>query len=45
MLPREKWPHAEETLAAAFGAGRKISERVLGGPEEMVGYIEITPGR
>jgi uncharacterized protein len=45
VLPKEEWPHAEATLAAAYGTGRKISERVLGGPEEMGGYIEITPGR
>jgi PPOX class probable F420-dependent enzyme len=45
VLPREEWPHAEEALAAAYGTGRKISERVLGGPEEMGAYIEITPGR
>jgi PPOX class probable F420-dependent enzyme len=45
VLPREEWPHAEATLAAAYGIGRRISERVLGGPDEMVGYIEITPGR
>lgn len=45
VLPREEWPHAEETLAAAYGIGRRISERLLGGPDEMAGYIEITPGR
>jgi uncharacterized protein len=45
VLPKDEWPHAEEMLAAAYGTGRKISERVLGGPEEMGGYIEIVPGR
>jgi uncharacterized protein len=45
VLPKEEWPHAEETLAAAYGTRRRISERVLGGPEEMGGYIQITPGR
>ncbi|MDQ1373329.1 MAG: hypothetical protein QOJ09_667 [Actinomycetota bacterium] len=45
VLPKEEWAHAEETLAAAYGAGRRISERVLGGPEEMGAYIEITPSR
>jgi hypothetical protein len=45
VLPKEEWPHAEETLAAAYGTGRRISERVLGGPEEMGGYIQIMPGR
>ena len=45
LLPRSEWGHAEETLAAAYGAGRRISERVLGGPDDMAAYIEITPGR
>jgi len=45
VLPKEEWGHAEETLAAAYGIGRKISERLLGGPEELAAYIEITPGR
>lgn len=45
VLPTEEWTHAEETVAAAYGAGRRISERVLGGPEEMGAYIEITPRR
>jgi PPOX class probable F420-dependent enzyme len=45
VLPHEEWAHAEETLAAAYGTGRNISERVLGGPEEMGAYVEIMPGR
>jgi PPOX class probable F420-dependent enzyme len=45
VLPKDEWAHAEETLADAYGTGRRISERVLGGPEELGGYIEITPGR
>jgi PPOX class probable F420-dependent enzyme len=45
VLPKEEWAHAEEVLAAAYGAGRKISERMVGGPEEMAAYIEITPVR
>jgi PPOX class probable F420-dependent enzyme len=45
VLPNEEWAHAEATLAAAYGTGRKISERVLAGPEGFGVYIEITPGR
>jgi PPOX class probable F420-dependent enzyme len=45
VLPKQEWAHAEETLAAAYGTGRKISERVIGGPEDKGAYIEITPGR
>jgi len=45
VLPKEEWANAEEILAAAYGTGRRISERVLGRPEEMGVYIEITPGR
>jgi PPOX class probable F420-dependent enzyme len=45
VLPTEEWAHAEETVAAAYGTGRKISERVLGGREDMGAYIEITPRR
>lgn len=45
VLTEEEWAHAEETLAAAYGAGRRISERVLGGPPDLAAYIEITAGR
>lgn len=45
VLPAQDWAHAEETLAAAYGAGRRISERVLGGPDDAAAYIELTPGR
>jgi PPOX class probable F420-dependent enzyme len=45
VLPRTDWAHAEVTLAAAYGAGRRASERMLGGPEETSAYIEVTPGR
>ena len=43
VLPKEEWPHAEAALAAAYGVSRKIYEGVLGGPEEMGTYIEISP--
>lgn len=45
VLPEEEWPPAEATLAAAYGTGRKLSERVIGGPDELAAYIQITPGR
>lgn len=43
VLPTEEWAHAEATLAAAYGAGRRVYRRVLAGPEEFEAYIEITP--
>jgi hypothetical protein len=45
VLPEAEWARAEAILTAAYGVGRKLSERVLGGPEELAAYIEITPGR
>lgn len=44
LLPQHEWAQAEQTLVAAYGADRKISERMLGGAVEMT-YIEIAPGR
>ncbi|MGH9136710.1 MAG: PPOX class F420-dependent oxidoreductase [Acidimicrobiales bacterium] len=43
VLPPEEWPHAEAALAAAYGLGRRLYERVLGLPEEKSTYVEITP--
>jgi hypothetical protein len=40
-----EWPHAEATLAAGYGWGRRIYERLFGGPKEVSAYVEITPGR
>ena len=45
LLPQSEWAHAEEAIEAAYGTARKMSERVLGGPEELAAYIEISPGR
>jgi PPOX class probable F420-dependent enzyme len=45
VLPKEEWGYAEETLARAYGIGRRVSERVLGGPEDLAAYIEIVPRR
>lgn len=33
--------HAEECLARAYGLGRRLSERILGGPDELAVYIEL----
>jgi uncharacterized protein len=44
VLSEEEWAHAEETLAAAYGTGRSILDGVLGGPEDMDAYIQVTPG-
>ncbi|HEX7168326.1 MAG TPA: PPOX class F420-dependent oxidoreductase [Acidimicrobiales bacterium] len=43
VLPKEEWPHAEATLTSAYGAGRRISERLVGGPDDLAAYVELTP--
>ena len=43
VLPEDEWPHAEATLAAAYGVGRKIYHRTLGDAEGISAYIEISP--
>jgi PPOX class probable F420-dependent enzyme len=43
VLPEEDWAHAEVTLAAAYGVGRKFYEGMVGNAEGLVAYIEITP--
>lgn len=45
VLPSSEWAHAEATLARAYGGGRRVVERLLGGHEELAAYIELTPGR
>lgn len=45
VLPTEEWGHAEATLAAAYGTGRRIYRRLLAGPDGTDAYIAITPGR
>ena len=42
-LPKDEWPHAEATLAAAYGIGRRIYERMVGDAEGLETYIEISP--
>lgn len=46
VLPESEWPHAEQTLAAAYGLGRKLYERAFmrGGPASHT-YLEIVPRR
>ena len=41
VLPPEEWAHAERTLAAAYGAGRRASEAMLGSAGQPA-YLEIT---
>jgi PPOX class probable F420-dependent enzyme len=43
VLPEDEWPHAEATLAAAYGTGRKVYQRMLGDAEAIGTYIEISP--
>ena len=45
VLPEADWAHAEATLAAAYGAGRRVYRRLLAGPEGTDAYLAITPGR
>lgn len=45
VLSTEEWAAAEANLAAAYGLGRRLSERLLAGPAELAAYMEITPGR
>jgi PPOX class probable F420-dependent enzyme len=37
--------HAEATLSAAYGIGRKVYERLVGGSEHAYLYVEVTAGR
>jgi uncharacterized protein len=43
VLPKDEWPHAEATLAAAYGMGRKMYEGVVGDADGLATYIEIAP--
>ena len=45
VLPRHEWPHAEATLAAAYGTRRRVSERALGGADGLAAYLELTRRR
>jgi uncharacterized protein len=41
VLPKEEWPHAEATLAAAFGIGRRVYRSAFPTPEHLEAYVEI----
>ena len=41
ILPFDEWPHAESTLAHAFGLDRKLYRRIYGVSPEGTAYIEI----
>ncbi len=43
ILPRQEWTHAEATLVAAFGLGRKLYQRAFPMGDEVVAYLEVTP--
>jgi uncharacterized protein len=43
VVPESEWDHAEETLAAAYGLGRRIYDRVFSMPDSMKAYIEVSP--
>jgi PPOX class probable F420-dependent enzyme len=43
VVPEDEWPHAEAALAAAYGTGRKIYQRMLGDTEGLGTYIEVSP--
>lgn len=43
VLPKEEWTHAEATLAAAFGLGRKVYQRAFPMGESVVAYVEVSP--
>jgi PPOX class probable F420-dependent enzyme len=45
IVSESEWGHAEAALAAAYGAGRMLSERLLGGGQDMDVYVELTPRR
>jgi uncharacterized protein len=46
IVPEAEWPHAEAALAAAYGTGRKVYMRALGGgtaAQATAAYIEVSP--
>jgi hypothetical protein len=43
IVPSADWPHAEATLQAAYGIGRKLYEGAFGGGAEIGTYLELTP--
>ncbi len=43
ILPADEIAHAETTLAAAFGVGRKLYMRIFPMTEDVVAYLEVSP--
>jgi PPOX class probable F420-dependent enzyme len=43
VVPKDEWSHAEDTLADAYGLGRKLYEGIFVGSKAPVAYIEVTP--
>lgn len=43
VLPKEEWTHAEATLAAAFGLGRKLYQLAFPMGESVIAYVEVSP--
>jgi uncharacterized protein len=43
VVPRAEWSHAETTLQAAYGIGRKVYEGAFGGGDGIGAYLELTP--
>ena len=42
LVPVEEWPHAEATMAAAYGLGRKVYMRVFPMAPEKAAFVEIS---
>ena len=45
VLTPDQWPHAEKTLALAYGRGRHIAERLLTSTSSPSVYIEVVRRR
>lgn len=41
ILPREEWARAETTLARAFGAGRRLYQRLFPMADHVRTYVEV----
>lgn len=43
VLPKEEWSHAEATMAAAYGLGRRLYTRFFPMSDEVQAYLEVVP--
>lgn len=41
VLSKQDWPHAERTLAGAFGLGRKLYLRAFPMADPVIAYVEV----